>query len=83
MAYNLDEPDAVARFLLGFLTTNHPAMYTSDELARVCFGDVQQGERQAIEEGLAELAGAGLAHRLGEFVFSSHAAMRARELTDG
>jgi hypothetical protein len=74
-----DEP---ARFVLYVLIARYPALLTVDELAREFARTSAQREtaRVCIEDGIAELAGNGLVHRLGEFAFASRAAVRGREL---
>jgi predicted transcriptional regulator len=47
-----------------------------DEVAR------EIGDRVAVTDSLARLEGAGLVHRMGEFVFATHAARRFADLCD-
>jgi hypothetical protein len=64
----------VRRPILELLLEHHPACRRS---TRSCErwppGGGAFAERDRIEIGLRELVEAGLAHRLGSFVFSSHA----------
>jgi hypothetical protein len=78
------EPDAAPRFLLDFLVSHHPALFALDELVREFTGKTEPATaRVVIEEGVAELIGSGLAHRLDGFVFASRAAVRGYELASG
>jgi hypothetical protein len=63
--------------LLDFLIARHPALYSIDELVRLFSspGQDQAQERFELEEGIKALVGDGLAHRLDQFVFASHAAV--------
>jgi len=61
----------------------HPAQVTVEELARELGADTEVFEqRDAVERALRELVGSGLAHRNGDFVFPSLAALRFAELLD-
>lgn len=80
MAYNLDEPDAGARFVLDFLVSNHPSMFSVDELVREFSGQAEADLRLHVVDGIADLAGYGLIHQLGDFVFASRAAICGRRL---
>jgi hypothetical protein len=69
------QQDAVVLDLLLCDASN--ALWSIDEIARTldCRGEV--------EDSVGRLAQAGLAHRLGEFVFPTRAARRAGELGAG
>jgi hypothetical protein len=75
------DPDIATRFLLDFLVTSYPALFSEDELLQeFAGGEIDEDTRLLLSEGIADLAGAGLAHRMGDFVFASWSAMRARQL---
>jgi hypothetical protein len=76
------DPDAPARFVLDFLIARHPSLLTVDELVCEFAGSAGESQktRAYIDDGLAELMGSGLVHRLEDFVFASRAAMRASDL---
>jgi hypothetical protein len=70
---------AVLRLLLAL----HPIQLTVDELVRDVAG--QPGDfalKDAVERAVRELAAAGLAHRAGDVVLPSRAALRFEELLD-
>jgi hypothetical protein len=71
-----------AGYLLDFLVEHHPALYSTDELDRLLASPDQdpRQERFMLEEAVKILVGDGLVHRLGEFVFASHAGLRAVRL---
>jgi hypothetical protein len=71
-----------AGHLLDFLVERHPAMYAVDELDRLLASADRDRwqERLLLEEAVKILIGDGLAHRLGEFVFASHAGVQAARL---
>ncbi|HWI72265.1 MAG TPA: hypothetical protein VNT55_09935 [Baekduia sp.] len=69
----------LAGSLLDFLVEHSPALFSVDELDRLLASpdrDRQQ-ERFLLEEAVKILVGDGLAQRLGEFVFASHAGVQA------
>ncbi|MCW2994384.1 MAG: hypothetical protein JWQ18_1879 [Conexibacter sp.] len=71
-----------AAYLLDLLVEHHPALYSIDELGRLLASpehDARQ-ERFLLEEAVKILVGDGLAHRLDQFVFASHAGVRAAGL---
>ena len=78
----VEDPDGATRFLLGCLIARHPALLSIDELVRAFAGSMQEhhAARLLVDDGVAELLGSGLAHRVDGFVFASQAAMRANEL---
>ena len=69
-------PDDLPRAALALLLAVHPAQLSLDELERelAC-------APHAVADTLADLAGAGLVHRHGRFVFVTRAAVRAHELS--
>jgi hypothetical protein len=72
-----------ATAVLELLLAVHPAQLTLTELAR----EIAQAEAGAadreIEGAVGELLGAGLAHRQGELVLASRAAVRCDQLLGG
>jgi 3',5'-cyclic AMP phosphodiesterase CpdA len=75
------DPDVAPRFLLDYLVTHHPALFSVDELTGVYSGGQDlEAARFAVTEGVATLAGHGLVHRLDDFVFASRAAVRGHAL---
>jgi Fe2+ or Zn2+ uptake regulation protein len=61
--------------VLELLLDHHPGLLSIDELVRkMTAGADTSAERDAVTVALRELVEAGLAHRLGSFVFASHAA---------
>ncbi|HEY5976356.1 MAG TPA: hypothetical protein VIT85_00750 [Solirubrobacterales bacterium] len=61
----------------------HPAQVSTEELTRELGADPEAfDQRDAVERALRELVGSGLAHRNGDFVFPSLAALRFSELLD-
>jgi hypothetical protein len=80
MTFDLDKPDAGARFLLAFLIAHHPALFSIEELVREFSGQMGADMQTYVDEGLAELAGAGLVNQLNQFVFASRAAVRSHVL---
>lgn len=76
------EVDRAAVAVLGVLLTRHPAVVAIEELVREF---VEAPERYGLSEpevfdGVADLVGDGLAHRLDRFVVASRAAVRASSL---
>ena len=67
--------------VLDLLLEHHPALLSVDEVIReVTAGADAFDARDRIEVAVRRLIEAGLAHRLGSFVFASHAAVCSREL---
>lgn len=77
----MDRDDA-ARFLLACLIGRSPALLSVDELVREFAGSSREltVAQVLIDDGLSELLGSGLAHRLDRFVFASQAAIRSSQL---
>ena len=77
-----DDRDEPARFVLGCLIARSPALLSVDELVREFVGSSHDlsAAQVLIDDGVAELLGSGLAHRLDRFVFASQAAIRGSQL---
>lgn len=69
------EPFKDAGWVLGLLVDEPTTHFSEAELTREL-----NWPPVRIEDALAELARAGLVHRLGEFAFAARAAIRYREL---
>ena len=75
------ETDEVARCVLTVLLDCYPALVSIEELVRhFAFPARTAFPQMFIEEGVDDLARAGLAHRLDRFVFASQAAVRGEGL---
>jgi hypothetical protein len=73
--------DLAAHAVLTALLAAHPAQRSSDELVRELTDHPDDfGERDRIENATRDLVGAGLAHRHGNFIFATRAAVRFDEL---
>jgi hypothetical protein len=66
-------PEATEQGILTMLLANE-VLWSVDEVAR------EIGDRTATEDGIANLYGAGLVHRCGEFVFATRAAVRSAQI---
>ena len=78
---HVSEPEQVQQAVLATLLDAHPAQLSVDELARELTDRPDEfGPRDAIDNALRDLVGAGLAHRHGAFVFATRAAVRFDEL---
>ncbi len=81
-----DEPDVtdheqVQQAALAILLDAYPAQLSVDELARELTDRPDEfGPRDAIENAVRDLVGAGLVHHHGPFVFPTRAAVRFDEL---
>ena len=65
--------------VLDLLLEHHPALLSVEEVIReMTAGAEAFGARDRIEVALRRLVETGLAHRLGPFVFASHAAVCCR-----
>jgi Fe2+ or Zn2+ uptake regulation protein len=61
--------------VLELLLDHHPGLLSIDEVVRTMIAGADTfAERDAVEVALRGLVEAGLAHRLGSFVFASYAA---------
>ena len=67
------DPDATEQGILSMLLVDE-GLWSVDEVAR------EIGDRVAAEDGIANLFGAGLVHRCGEFVFATRAAVRSARI---
>ena len=68
--------------VLELLLEHHPGLLSIEELTREMTGSVESfAERDRISVAVRELAASGLVNRVGEFVFASHAAAVADQLT--
>jgi Fe2+ or Zn2+ uptake regulation protein len=71
------------RSVLDLLLEHHPALLSVEEVIReMTAGADEFAARDRIEVALRRLVETGLAHRLGPFVFASHAAVSARALEE-
>lgn len=69
--------------VLGMLLALHPAQLTRAELSREIAGeDADFAQRDAVERAVRQLAAVGLAHRSGDLVLPSRAALRMDELLE-
>lgn len=76
-----EEDAAVEAMVLRQLLALHPIQVTFDELLREVEVDPEDfAQRDAFERAVRDLAAAGLAHRRGDFVQPSRAALRFDEL---
>jgi hypothetical protein len=74
--------DRAAMAVLGVLLARHPALVAVDELVREV-GEAPERHglsEPEVRDGVADLVGDGLAHRLDRFVVASRAAVRAARL---
>ena len=77
----LHETDILQSAVLTILLDAHPAQRAEDELVRELTADPRDvSKRDAVENAVRELVGAGLAHRNGSFLFATQAAVRFEEL---
>lgn len=73
--------DAVVSSLLGMLLDVHPGQLSVEEIARLLDASkAATSEQDDLLVALGDLVGHGLAHRHGDFVFASVAAVRFNEL---
>lgn len=69
--------------VLALLLDHHPALLSVDEVIRaITAGSDSFAERDRVDVALREIVEAGLAHRLGPFVFASHAAACFQEVEE-
>jgi hypothetical protein len=77
----MHEHDILQSAVLTILLDAHPAHRSEDELVRELAPTTKDvSQRDAVENAIRELVGAGLVHRNGSFVFAAHAAVRFDEL---
>ncbi len=75
------EPNDPQSYVLDFLVTNHPALFSVEEIIREYAGrDDPEMARIYVEEALISLVSYGLVHRVGEFAFASRAAAEGNAL---
>jgi hypothetical protein len=75
------EADILQSAVLTILLDAHPAQRSEHELIRELTADPREvSKRDAVENAIRELVGAGLAHRNGGYVFATYAAVRFDEL---
>jgi hypothetical protein len=73
--------DLATHAVLNVLLTAHPAQRSTEELVReLTVHPNDFAERDRIENAIRDLVGAGLAHRHGDFVFATRAAVRFDEV---
>jgi hypothetical protein len=73
--------EQLERTVLEFLVHAFPEQLTLEELTLELATDPEAyGERDAIRRAVRDLAGAGLIHRHGSFVFPTHASLRLHHL---
>ena len=73
--------DLTQRAVLAVLLEAHPAQRSVDEVVREMTDCPDEfAARDAVLNAIRDLAGAGLLHRHGPFVFATHAAVRFDEL---
>jgi hypothetical protein len=76
-----NEDDLLESAVLGILLDAHPGLRSEDELVRELTAEPHDfARRDAVENAIRELVGAGLAHRHGRFLFATRAAVRCDEL---
>lgn len=77
----IDEDEAVEAAVLLLLLALHPAQVTFNELMRLMAMDEGDfAQRDTLEQAVGELIASGLAHRNGDVIFLSRAAVRCDEL---
>ena len=75
-----EREDTLQGAVLGLLVLAHPGQFSVEELAREMTERPDEfSERDAIDNAIRDLAGAGLIHRHGPFVFATRAAVRFDE----
>jgi hypothetical protein len=80
-ASHVTDHDHVQQAALAILLDAYPAQLSVDELARELTDRPDEfGPRDAIDNAVRDLVGAGLVHRHGTFVFPTRAAVRFDEL---
>jgi hypothetical protein len=76
------DEDLAEQAVLGLLLEAHPGLRSVEEILREMTDNSEEfADRDRIENAIRELVRAGLAYRHGRFVFASHAAVRADELS--
>ena len=78
---HVTDHDQVQQAALAILLDAHPAQLSVNELVRELTDRPDEfGPRDAIDNAVRDLVGAGLVHRHGAFVFATRAAVRFDEL---
>ena len=77
-----DREDALDQAVLGLLIDDHPGLWSLSELDRLLTPSGQtpggtEPSRHITEDTIERLYAAGLIHRIGQFVFATHAARAA------
>jgi hypothetical protein len=76
-----EEEEIFEAAVLQLLLSLHPAPVTFDELLRMMAADKADfAQRDPVEQAVDELVACGLAHRNGELLIASRAAVRCDEL---
>jgi hypothetical protein len=76
-----EREDSLQEGVLGLLLLAHPGQRSVEEIVREMTDRPDEfAARDAIDNAIRDLAGAGLVHRHGAFVFASRAAVRFDEL---
>jgi hypothetical protein len=76
-----EREDTLQGAVLALLVLAHPGQFSIEELVRELTDRPDEfSERDAIDNALRDLAGAGLVHRDGSFVFATRAAVHFDEL---
>jgi Fe2+ or Zn2+ uptake regulation protein len=76
-----EREDTLQGAVLALLVLAHPGQFSIEELVRELTDRPDEfSERDAIDNALRDLAGAGLVHRHGSFVFATRAAVHFDEL---
>jgi hypothetical protein len=76
-----ERKDALQEAVLGLLLLAHPGQRSVEEIVREATERPDEfAARDAVLNAIRDLAGAGLAHRRGAFVFATRAAVRFDEL---
>jgi hypothetical protein len=79
----IEEDETIEAAVLRQLLALHPVQLTLAELVREVAGEPEDfAARDAVERAVRDLAAAGLAHRSGDLVLPSRAALRCEKLLD-
>ena len=71
------QDDATDQAIMGLLLIDHPGLWSVEEVVR------EMGDELRAQDGLSRLAGAGLVHRFGSFVFATRTATQAHAIYQG
>lgn len=76
-----DDLESFCCTLLGMLLDYHPGQLSFQEIVRILHeGEIRPNSHNDVAVALDDLVGHGLAHRHGDFIFASVAAVRFNEL---